>query len=674
MRGRLQEVKGDNYERPNQSWFCTLAGEGGPCPTGPTKSGACPRAAACHPLQDGDRWSCNRADSRGGPCDHGPTPEGECPNVHSCTPLSSLRKRRGSFVLGCLLFTIGALTVALSAEWRNEFLAPGDLSVHHAQLVTRSEATNRCASCHAAGNQTVADWLQHFNNPELAQPTQYELCLECHREQIESSVALWAHNIDPNAFVASHARDTIPPEHRNLNPTEPITCSACHREHHGAEHDLRWMSNTACQACHSEQYESFAADHPEFDAWPMARRTRIIFDHGTHQSKHFSKKNQSFECSKCHAIDSSGQFQQTLSYETTCAECHDEDMANSWAAGMAIFSLPMLDKGALSDAKQEVGQWPEAANGDFDGALSAPAKLLLAADPKAAESLAILGSDFDFFDVDPGDAKHIAAAADIVWAAKGLYFDVATQGQEAIQERLTKVLGRGIDTQELARLSAHLSPENVSALTQNWLSELPEEIAARRSGNSQPTSSTTAGETPQQDRDLARQKVSAGGWFRDDLTLSIRFQPTGHADPFVTAWLELLAEASGSTHAAIALPLLRQQMLPTAPGQCGSCHSVDRLETGKWIINWQPKQPNDRGRGFTFFNHGPHLTQAELADCQACHGLDENIDTKINYQYDSPHDFVDGFQPLTKAHCSQCHTPQAAGDSCLQCHRYHVGD
>jgi len=33
----------------------------------------------------------------------------------------------------------------------------------------------------------------------------------------------------------------------------------------------------------------------------------------------------------------------------------------------------------------------------------------------------------------------------------------------------------------------------------------------------------------------------AGVWSRDDATFSIRYLPAGHADPVLTAWLELVA-------------------------------------------------------------------------------------------------------------------------------------
>ncbi len=654
--------------------MCALDDEHGSCPVGPSRLGRCPQAAACHPVLEGERWKCNRSPGRGGPCDDGPSPEGHCSHIYQCQPLMSLRLQRRRFVWGCLLFSLGALIVILSADWRNEFLAPGELTTHHAQLLAEGHATDRCATCHAAGNQTVGEWIGHATHPELAQPTQSELCMECHRKQIEQGTELWAHNIEPQVLLTSGQSETVmPATHRDVDPTEPLACSTCHREHHGAEHNLSWMSDSACQSCHAEQYESFATDHPEFTAWPAQRRTRIVFDHSSHQAKHFVESKQDFDCALCHTTDETGAFQQTLPYEASCAKCHDEDLANSWVAGVPIFTLPMLETETLADSGHGIGQWPAEAGDEFDGALPPITKLLIASDPKAAAAMKQVGVDFDFFDIDPDDEVLLAAAAEIVWAAKELYYDLETHGQQAIEERLQALLGRDLSGAELSRLAARLAPENVAALSSQWLNDLPAEIAARRKmppRQSTPANSSAAGA---QDRAAARQKVAAGGWFRDDLTLSIRYQPTGHADPFLTAWLDVLAEAAEGTHAAIAEPLLRQQLVPTAAGQCGSCHSLDRLESGEFEINWLAKQSTDRGRDFTVFNHSPHLSQASLADCQACHAISTTAITKSNYEGDSPHKAVYGFEPITRASCAECHTQQAAGDSCLTCHRYHVG-
>jgi len=665
VRGPLQEFQGDNYERPNQPWLCGLSDEGTPCPVGPGRRGQCLGAAACHPVRDNDRWVCNRSQGRGGSCETGPSPEGQCCHVYQCTPLRSLRGRRGRFVLGCALSTLGGLCLLLSATGRNEVFAPGKLSAQHAQLLQRGEATERCASCHAAGNQTFAQWLQHAMSDELALPTQTDLCLQCHQKQFTEQTARWAHNINPQLLLAGS--DTLAP--RRIDPTLELACATCHREHHGAAHDLTSVSDNACQACHQQQIHSFATDHPEFKNWPTQRRTQIAFDHGAHEQKHFPKEQQAFACTTCHLPNRDGAFQQTLGYEVACAKCHESKIEASWDAGIALFSLPMIDVETLSATGQPIGQWPTQAADEFDGALPPITKLLLAADERAAAALGALGADFDFFDVDPDNPQHLKAAGEIVWATKRLLYEISVQGQSALQTRLETVLDRQLTKPEFSALTSRLSPENLAVITDQWLLRLPTEIANR---GGKALQANTIGH-PEQDRNAALKRVAAGGWLHDATTLSIRYRPTGHADPWVTAWIDLMTEATTGPHAKIAQPLLRQMMAPTAAGLCGSCHSVDRLEEDRRVVQWFAKRADDEPPSFTTFSHAPHLTQAPLADCQGCHQINALANVMATYRGDTATEFENGFQPLTQQSCAECHTPHAAGDRCMQCHKYHVG-
>jgi hypothetical protein len=73
------------------------------------------------------------------------------------------------------------------------------------------------------------------------------------------------------------------------------------------------------------------------------------------------------------------------------------------------------------------------------------------------------------------------------------------------------------------------------------------------------------------------------------------------------------------------------------------------------------------------FSHAPHTLQAELADCTACHRINEKSTVMETYKNQDAKTFVSGFLALTKQACATCHKPGAAGDSCTQCHRYHVG-
>ncbi|WP_146451854.1 hypothetical protein [Bythopirellula polymerisocia] len=662
MREPFSFDQSDSYERPNQTWICGLSEEGPQCPLGPGVNGHCPQSAACHPLREGDRWKCNRAPLRGGECSEGPTPEGKCCHHYVCHPVRSLRAKRGRFVKGCLLASIGALCLLLSGNWRNEFIAPGKLSVHHAQLLVRGEEqTNRCASCHVAGNQSMLQWLAHATNPTLATPTQSTLCLECHKKDFPIDAALWAHNIEPEILLSISEPGQSKPETfsdstRRRDPAIGIACSNCHQEHHGAEHDLTAMSDSSCQACHREEFHSFATDHPEFDKWPERRRTRIAFDHASHQAKHFPDEKQTFACSDCHRQGPSGAFQETLDYESTCAKCHDSKIQTSWTAGIPAILLPMIDVDTLSTAGHDIGIWPDSATGDFDGALPFFTKLLLLADEEASAAIDTLGADFDFYDIDPDEPAQLQAAANVIKATKRLIADLQYNGQTAINTRLEKLLGRPLSAEELTAASANLSPASISILATDWLAE------------------QGANSFSSPDDKVDSNKVAAGGWFTDPVTFSLRYRATGHADPFLTAWIDILVEATAGQHKVAAEKLFSQMMKPTAAGLCGSCHSVDRTENGQLTVNWFAKQSFNHGPQFTVFSHAPHVLQFELADCTACHSLNQTAQAMKTYEQTDPRLFTPEFHELTRQDCAECHKPGAAGDSCTQCHRYHAAD
>jgi hypothetical protein len=623
-------------------------------------------------VREGDRWHCNRSALRGGPCDEGPSPDGQCCIVHRCEPVRSLRVRRGRFIAGIALAALGAMVMALSGSWRNEFLAPGPLSIHHAQLLEGKNATQRCAQCHTAGLASISDWWEHSfgGGGELA-PTQSMLCIECHRESIVQEFALAAHGVEL-ASLETLARARIERrgavtgagggdaparwDARRRHPSEPIACAACHREHQGRMHDLTAISNVACQACHAQEFDSFAGSHPDFGAWPYLRRTRIAFDHAAHQLKHFPEEKRQFECATCHQADATGQRQLTADFAVSCAACHDKSIATSLAGGVTLFALPTLDVDVLQEHGIELGPWPAAATGDFEGSPSVIAKLLMQADVEGAAALGVLGPDFDLYDVDVEDATQLKAAAQAAGSLRSLVNELADKGQSAIADRLRILLGREVAPEELDHLAGRLSPDVVQAYRDEWFGE--------------PARGESSAANEDQDREAAADQVAAGGWYRDATTLSLRYQPIGHADPWLRAWLDVLAEGASGPNAKLIEPLLQQALKPTAPGQCGSCHSVDRVD-GRLAIQWGPLDVEQEPRGFTRFNHAPHVLQPKAGDCATCHQFAVGAEVMASYAERDPHRFTSGFAPMSKAACAACHTSAAAGDSCTQCHRYH---
>jgi hypothetical protein len=549
--------------------------------------------------------------------------------------------------------------MALSGSWRNELIAPGPLSAHHAHLIGGGEQTPRCAQCHAAANASLSTWTGFSNNatsPGTA-ASQSTLCMACHDESLPRRWATAAHNIALGALRPARDSDALSDGAVSLDVSsarrdagEPIACAACHREHQGRGHDLTAIGDAACQACHRDQYDSFAKGHPDFGLWPYKRRTRIVFDHSAHQLKHHPAEKRPFACGDCHEPDATGAWQLTRSYSESCAECHDKPLMLNLDDGVPLVSLPTLDRAAMADAGHHIGIWPDQADGDFDGAVPWPAKLLMSAQPQAAAALEKLGSTFDFYDVNPEDEAQLTAAAVIAHELRSLIDDLAARGQSALVERMAVVVDRALTSAEVEALAGKLSHDFARRFRETYFAEGAADASA---------------DTPQEAR------LPGGGWIRDDATLSLRYQPTGHADPWLRAWLDVLAAAATGPRAEIAEPLLREALRPTALGQCGSCHSVERDAAGGLAIQWRPRQPASEYPGLTHFSHASHTLQTKLRDCTACHAIAAHA--AAPYATDDPRQFVADFAPLSKSSCVKCHTPNAAGDSCTQCHRYHGG-
>jgi hypothetical protein len=109
------------------------------------------------------------------------------------------------------------------------------------------------------------------------------------------------------------------------------------------------------------------------------------------------------------------------------------------------------------------------------------------------------------------------------------------------------------------------------------------------------------------------------------------------------------------------------------------CHTVDaRGETLR--VQWLPAESVPKKKSFTTFRHTTHLSLIGNTACETCHTINPKAEyakffsgkTGALAERDPEH-FQSNFAPLSKTLCMQCHQPRVAGDSCLLCHRYHVG-
>ncbi len=683
----------NQYERPNQPWVCGLAAAGHACAAGPTARGRCPTLAECSPKRDSGRWQCNRSALRGGPCDEGPTPEGRCGRVQKCRPVRSLRARRRLFVATCAIAALGSIAILLCGNWREHALRPGALAQQHAQILENADGKSAsCGACHPAATQNVTGWVVSLVATDNSLPTQSQLCMNCHAKSIAKDLSLRAHNLPLRTLeqLKSGRQNAVPAAADTVNSqavsagsvrpvsaelsdvpvtpsrddsamyadaAKPIACAACHREHHGAKADLTAIADDACQACHQQRYRSFSADHPDFGTWPYVRRSPIAFNHASHRGKHFVEKKQAFDCRVCHVTDSSGAVARTLSYETACASCHDEKIATSIGRGVAMFTLPIMDREALKMGGYDIGTWPAAATGDFDGRLPATMKLLLLGDPAGAAAISKLGAAFEFQDVDPKNKEQLAAAASLGAAIRSLLADIGSRGAMAVRERLSASLGRDVTKAKAATLTAGLSLDTLRGAAE-WV------------GPTIKTNSTTPPAVK-----LAKTSLPygpTGTWSRDETTFTIRYQPAVHADPVLTAWIELLASTPHLEQRPIALAMFKELTKLTAPGLCATCHSIEQTGADTMVVNWRATSNVQSQRGFTKFTHEPHLVLPQLNDCASCHAVEDAAIAVTAYADNDPRHFVGDFKPITKRQCAECHTHTAAGDSCQSCHNYHV--
>ena len=685
MKGFLQlfGFKESRYDRPNQEWVCGPTPDGKACPCGPDAQGRCGATSECAPLRKGDRWFCTRPTTFGGPCAEGPAPDGTCCRTRlKCAPVRSVRTRRALTVQLTVALTIGLLLMVFGLDTRWRSLSPGPLTTAHAI----SEAT--CADCHSTSFTAGTERFGLLHGM-VASDRDNQHCLNCHQ--------LGTQPLSPHGLpVAAQALLTAK---ANLNPSVPrpamlvlstaligrptdstkeFACSTCHQEHLGKDHALSALADAKCQTCHQRPFQSFAAGHPAFTDYPYARRTRIFFDHTSHLSKHFQDaKSQQLApqyCTDCHQPDDAGRTMLVKNFAASCASCHQDQIRGEGRAdspGIAVLRVPGLDALSLSERDRAIGDWPEQA----EGRVTPFMQLLLATDPANTAALAKL-SKTDCLDLTSATDEELAAAERVAWAVKDIFYDLVTKGQAAWRARLQAALGRELTPAEFAPLANLLPPELLSTAQTEWFPHLLTEVPAHRAG--QKSSARRGDEAAPRTttaKTLAPEKwVAHGGWYLSRNDHALLYRPVGHADEFLHAWLDLAADQSGDPTTATAA-IFKQLAAPLAPGLCTKCHSTDRRPEQTQTVNWHPARPVPNEHSFTKFSHDAHFSLLDQKGCITCHQLNAQAEYQQAFKDNlSPALFTSNFSPMQKAVCAECHTPAAAGDTCLKCHAYHVGN
>ena len=661
----LQDFRFDKseYERPTQKWVCGKTAEGKACRIGPDTKGRCRATYECNPLSQGERWRCTRPKNAGGKCVEGPLPAGTCSKpITKCQPVLSIRQKRGATAILVSAFTLGLILLFLGGpklrDLKNSIISPGDLSNPHG-------AIQNCTSCHIAALEASEDslrlaWAASSGLGETA------LCLSCH--QNSNTDALQAHGLGSAklAFITERMLKAGAPPSTPLsltlasfgpaipqNDNHEIPCSACHQEHRGRGFKITDMNNKTCQACHVTQFTSFANGHPEFSNFPLQDGMGYGFDHGVHEKEHFPKEEIEFTCYNCHYPDVARRNFLVKGFEETCTSCHNhvEQISRD---GVAFFGLPGVDYETLLEYDISIGQWPVDAGIDLDTDLSPFMKLLLSKNSEVADDLQMLSdAEISLYDLVDAEEEEIAAAGRVVWALKELYYDLIRNGREGLVAQLTKILGSDLSVRELTALIDQRSVEDslpqqpelfaaLKAAQEEWLPDLMKEIPRYRSKRAVAFN---------EHEDYEELEENAwGGWSLEFDSFSVRYQASGHADDFLRRWLEVSSRFYFENETAQGIFDLLNAT--DAPGQCMKCHSSAANKDLVHQVNWAKKQTLETTHKLTQFIHAPHLVK----DCRNCH------------TYGSQN----GFEPISRNTCAECHTQGKATENCLNCHNYHV--
>jgi hypothetical protein len=166
--------------------------------------------------------------------------------------------------------------------------------------------------------------------------------------------------------------------------------------------------------------------------------------------------------------------------------------------------------------------------------------------------------------------------------------------------------------------------------------------------------------------------AAAGGWYRDEFTL--RYRPSGHVDTMLRSWLDVAGGASSLVAKDSASQILATLTEKGAPGLCIKCHSIDQTSKDKFVINWNGYAPKLNDRPFTKFSHTVHLSLLDDKGCYGCHQLNMDAKYQDSFKNRDPKSFESNFKAIERETCVQCHTQEQAGNDCLICHNYHIGE
>jgi hypothetical protein len=367
-----------------------------------------------------------------------------------------------------------------------------------------------------------------------------------------------------------------------------------------------------------------------------------------------------------------------------------------------------------------IGDWPVQSDAD----LSQFTELLLSSDGKYVAAKAQL-VDIDLLDLSDASIKQLQSVYELAWSVKRLFYDLLTFGTAELKKRLESTSGQQIENVDAISLLAILPEDAVRMAQQDWFPRLFTELPLYQSNDlsglkamlSSPLDKTITKPLPQtvksstnsnddgdlfdddsgEDDDLfgddddlfgdddddpfaedeesgekktvqlsSEQWAAFGGWYRDEYAL--RYAPTGHADTFLKSWIDYLSSRNGASEKRLFNSLIKTKSV----GACNKCHTVDLINDNEHKVNWQSIGTGADSISFTNYSHTAHFNLTDDRGCVQCHVIDNGADYAAGFKHQNPHNYSSNFKPIERQFCADCHQSQLAGDSCLQCHNYHI--
>jgi hypothetical protein len=388
-------------------------------------------------------------------------------------------------------FTAGVLMLTIGYAADTKLFMPGPLTSSHSTL-------EQCSDCHSNVSKGQFGWL-HTVFATADPRKDSSSCLTCHK--MAEDVAHNPHGLEMSkldAYVrdikAQASATTLPVKARVRKAVLPVDstfkdgvfCATCHKEHLGGDVKLKDMADAQCHTCHQVQFESFNADHPDFDKYPFRRRTRVNFDHSGHFKKHFPEWKAKKEnagttpetCSGCHTVSAQEGHMNVKPFADSCAACHLGQIVGAERAtgpkGVAMLMLPGVDVATFREKKIDIGKWPD----ESEAELSSLMKLLIG---RTAEGRKILAAtnELDLLDLTQATPEQITQVGNLVWEVKQLFHALTNSGTADILKQLDSDGQTPIDKQLLTNLTASMPRDVLIGALRDWLPNLAEEITRR---------------------------------------------------------------------------------------------------------------------------------------------------------------------------------------------------